>query len=63
MEIKPESRTFETQSAPLAFLSAVLLFLGVSDLVACSLPEEVGSYYWGSQGVSPPPKFRISRTN
>ncbi|TVY80387.1 hypothetical protein LSUE1_G003409 [Lachnellula suecica] len=45
----PESRTFETQSAPLAFLSAVLLFLGVSDLVACSLPEEVYSYFWGSQ--------------
>ncbi|TVY58004.1 Protein ILM1 [Lachnellula cervina] len=45
----PESRTFETQSAPLAFLAAVLLFLGVSDLVACSLPEEIYSYFWGSQ--------------
>ncbi|TVY35512.1 hypothetical protein LSUB1_G005490 [Lachnellula subtilissima] len=49
----PESRTFETQSAPLAFLAAVLLFLGVSDLVACSLPEEIYSYFWGSQSNIP----------
>ncbi|KAH8676874.1 increased loss of mitochondrial DNA protein 1 [Tricladium varicosporioides] len=45
----PHSRSFEVQSAPLAFLSAVLFFFGISDLVACSLPEEIYTYFWGSQ--------------
>jgi hypothetical protein len=49
---KSESRAFDRQSAPLGFLAVVLLVLGVSDLVAVSLPEEISSYHWGSQGAS-----------
>ncbi|RDL34633.1 Uncharacterized protein BP5553_07761 [Venustampulla echinocandica] len=45
----PHSRSFEVQSAPLSFLAAVLFFLGISDLVACSLPEEIYVFFWGSQ--------------
>jgi len=45
----PYSRSFEHQSPPLAFLSAVLLVVGISDLVSLSLPEEISQYHWGSQ--------------
>jgi len=45
----PYSRSFETQSPPLAFLAAVLLVVGISDLVSVSLPEEISQYHWGSQ--------------
>jgi len=45
----PYSRSFETQSPPLAFLSAVLLVSGISDLISVSLPEEISQYHWGSQ--------------
>ncbi|KAG4439522.1 hypothetical protein IFR05_005007 [Cadophora sp. M221] len=45
----PHVRAFETQSPPLAFLAAVLLVVGVSDLVSVSLPEEISQYHWGSQ--------------
>ncbi|KAG9248308.1 increased loss of mitochondrial DNA protein 1 [Calycina marina] len=45
----PGDRSFETKSAPLALLSAVLFVMGVSDLVAISLPEEISSHHWGSQ--------------
>jgi len=45
----PYSRSFEQPSPPLAFLAAVLLIVGVSDLVSCSLPEEILQYHWGSQ--------------
>ncbi|KAJ5032453.1 uncharacterized protein L3040_009057 [Drepanopeziza brunnea f. sp. 'multigermtubi'] len=45
----PHSRSFDLQSAPLAFLAAVLLVVGVTDLVAISLPEEISQYHWGSQ--------------
>jgi len=45
----PWTRSFEQQSPPLAFLSAVLLVFGISDLVSVSLPEEISQYHWGSQ--------------
>ncbi|RDW64146.1 hypothetical protein BP5796_10648 [Coleophoma crateriformis] len=45
----PSTRSFETKSPQLAFLSAVLFFLGVCDLTAAGLPEEIASYHWGTQ--------------
>ncbi|RFU26711.1 hypothetical protein B7463_g9621, partial [Scytalidium lignicola] len=45
----PEARSFEVKSDSLAFLAAVLLVFGISDLVAISLPDEIGQYHWGSQ--------------
>lgn len=47
---QPEARGFETQSSPLALVSIVLAFTGISDLVSLSMPEEISMlYYWGSQ--------------
>lgn len=51
MILQPYTRSFETQSPPLAFLAAVLLIVGISDLVSVSLPEEISQYHWGSQGA------------
>ncbi|MCJ1299419.1 hypothetical protein MMC08_002211 [Hypocenomyce scalaris] len=45
----PDAPSFTTPSAPTAFLAVLLALLGLSDLTAASLPEEVGSYYWSSQ--------------
>ncbi|KUJ22388.1 uncharacterized protein LY89DRAFT_704132 [Mollisia scopiformis] len=45
----PYTRSFDNQSPPLAFLSAVLAVIGFSDLVSVSLPEEISQYHWGSQ--------------
>jgi len=45
----PQSRAFEVKSPALAFLAVVFIFFGVSDLVAVSLPEEIGRYHWGTQ--------------
>ncbi|KAH6675260.1 increased loss of mitochondrial DNA protein 1 [Plectosphaerella plurivora] len=46
----PHGRTFETQSGPLAFLAFVLAFLGVTDLMSLSMPEEISLlYHWGTQ--------------
>jgi hypothetical protein len=39
------------QSAPLAFLAAVLIILGICDLVAVSMPEEIARHHWGTQGL------------
>jgi hypothetical protein len=50
-EKKPESRAFENKSPALAFLSAVLFLVGITDLVSISLPEEISQYHWGSQGT------------
>lgn len=50
-EPQPNSRSFDVQSAPLAFLAAVLFVWGISDLVSVSLPEEISQYHWGSQGM------------
>jgi hypothetical protein len=46
---QPSVRAFEIQSAPLAFLAAVLGVFGISDLVAISMPEEMAMYHWGTQ--------------
>ncbi|PHH50218.1 hypothetical protein CFIMG_006356RA [Ceratocystis fimbriata CBS 114723] len=46
----PHSRGFDIPSAPLALVSALLLYIGVSDLVSLSMPEDISVlYYWGSQ--------------
>jgi len=37
------------QSAPLAFLAAVLIIFGICDLVAVSIPEEIARHHWGTQ--------------
>lgn len=43
----------DKQSPALGFLSVVLAFMGISDLVSLSMPEEVCLiYYWGAQGLS-----------
>jgi hypothetical protein len=46
------------QSAPLAFLAAVLIIFGICDLVAVSMPEEIARHHWGTQGPLYP--FKIS---
>lgn len=46
----PYARAFETQSPALAFLGVILAFMGISDLVTLSLPEEIGLlHYWSAQ--------------
>ncbi|KKA28351.1 hypothetical protein TD95_000244 [Thielaviopsis punctulata] len=46
----PHARGFDTPSSPLALVAALFLFLGMSDLVSLSMPEEVALvYYWGTQ--------------
>ncbi|KAE9381362.1 hypothetical protein N431DRAFT_392469 [Stipitochalara longipes BDJ] len=45
----PFTRSFDAQSPPLSFLAAVLFIVGITDLVSCSLPEEISQYHWGSQ--------------
>jgi hypothetical protein len=51
---QPFTRSFDTQSSPLSLLAAVLFAVGITDLVSCSLPEEISQYHWGSQGTFPP---------
>lgn len=56
--MKPLARGFELQSPPLAFLAAVLVFVGFSDLVSLSMPDEVCLiFHWGTQGWHPMPNF------
>ncbi|KAM0280557.1 hypothetical protein ACHAQH_004002 [Verticillium albo-atrum] len=46
----PSDRAFESRSAPLAFVAALLIFMGISDLMTLSMPEEISLlYYWGTQ--------------
>ncbi|KAH8754264.1 increased loss of mitochondrial DNA protein 1 [Hyaloscypha finlandica] len=45
----PFTRSFDTQSPALSFLAAVLFAVGITDLVSCSLPEQISQYHWGSQ--------------
>ncbi|KXJ91345.1 increased loss of mitochondrial DNA protein 1 [Microdochium bolleyi] len=46
----PETPAFTTPSPPAAFLSVVLLFIGLSDLLTLSMPEEVWLvHHWGPQ--------------
>lgn len=48
----PHSRSFESQSPALAFLAVVLAFLGITDLVTLSLPDEVSLlHHWTMQGI------------
>lgn len=48
--VQPHARAFETQSPALAFLGVVLAFMGISDLVTLSLPEEIGLlHHWSAQ--------------
>jgi hypothetical protein len=48
--VQPHSRAFETQSPALAFLAVILFFLGISDLLTLSLPDEIGLlYHWSAQ--------------
>lgn len=42
-------RDFSTPSAALAFIAVLFAFLGVSDLTAAALPDEVYDEYWGAQ--------------
>ncbi|KAM0137820.1 hypothetical protein ACHAP3_004051 [Botrytis cinerea] len=53
----PYERSFDRQSAPIAFLGIIFLFLGITDLVAISMPEEVSQYHWGVQA---PIRFSFS---
>ncbi|KAF4975871.1 hypothetical protein FZEAL_7394 [Fusarium zealandicum] len=46
----PYARGFDVQSPPLAFLAAVLIFIGFTDLVSLSMPDEVCLvFHWGTQ--------------
>jgi len=45
----PYTRAFADKSQPLAFLAFALFAVGITDLVAVSLPEEISQYHWGSQ--------------
>ncbi|KAK0716648.1 increased loss of mitochondrial DNA protein 1 [Apiosordaria backusii] len=46
----PSSRSFDAQSPALAFLGILLGFLGISDLVTLSYPEEICLItHWGTQ--------------
>jgi hypothetical protein len=46
----PHSRSFETPSPALGFLAVILAFLGITDLVTLSLPDEICLiHYWGMQ--------------
>ncbi|GKU04288.1 hypothetical protein FLAG1_06890 [Fusarium langsethiae] len=46
----PLARGFELQSSPLAFLAVILIFIGFSDLVSLSMPDEVCLvFHWGTQ--------------
>ncbi|KAF1929799.1 uncharacterized protein M421DRAFT_129896 [Didymella exigua CBS 183.55] len=45
----PIPRDFATPSAPIAFIAILFAFIGINDLTAASLPEEVFDEYWGAQ--------------
>ncbi|KAI9650148.1 hypothetical protein NHQ30_000161 [Ciborinia camelliae] len=45
----PFERSFDHPSAPISFLGVVFFFLGITDLVSISMPEEISQYHWGSQ--------------
>ncbi|PSN65366.1 hypothetical protein BS50DRAFT_575399 [Corynespora cassiicola Philippines] len=45
----PTPNDFYKASATTGFIALLLAFLGVSDLTALSLPEEVADTYWGTQ--------------
>ncbi|KAG5658663.1 hypothetical protein HG530_014214 [Fusarium avenaceum] len=46
----PAARGFELQSPPLAFLASILIFIGFSDLMSLSMPDEICLvFHWGIQ--------------
>ncbi|KAJ4984473.1 hypothetical protein SVAN01_10025 [Stagonosporopsis vannaccii] len=45
----PTPRDFATPSAAVAFIAILFAFIGINDLTAASLPEEVFGEYWGAQ--------------
>lgn len=46
----PFARAFDSQSPSLAFLAVVLAFVGLTDLVTLSLPEDICLvHHWGTQ--------------
>ncbi|KAL8781800.1 MAG: hypothetical protein Q9203_000101 [Teloschistes exilis] len=45
----PTPSSFANTSPASALTALVFALLGYTDLTACSLPEEVSSYFWGSQ--------------
>ncbi|KAF7867383.1 hypothetical protein EAF04_005466 [Stromatinia cepivora] len=53
----PYERSFDHPSAPISFLGIVFLFLGITDLVSVSMPEEISQYHWGTQA---PIRFSLS---
>ncbi|KAF7561414.1 hypothetical protein G7046_g2729 [Stylonectria norvegica] len=54
----PYASGFDVQSAPLAFLSGVLVLVALSDLVSLSMPDEVCLiFHWGTQA---PLRFTVS---
>ena len=42
-------RDFSIPSAPLAFVAVLFAFIGVCDLTAASLDDEIFNAYWGTQ--------------
>ncbi|KAI9670372.1 MAG: hypothetical protein M1817_004415 [Caeruleum heppii] len=47
----PRAKAFMHPSATSAFLGLIMGFLGITDLTAVSLPEEIALYHWGNQGI------------
>ncbi|EHA56098.1 hypothetical protein MCOR27_007622 [Pyricularia oryzae] len=46
----PFARAFDSQSPSLAFLAVMLAFVGITDLVTLSLPDEICLvHHWGTQ--------------
>ncbi|KAF2793853.1 hypothetical protein K505DRAFT_305088 [Melanomma pulvis-pyrius CBS 109.77] len=45
----PTPRDFNSNSATTAFIAVLFAFLGLTDLTALSLSEEVAESYWGTQ--------------
>jgi hypothetical protein len=46
---QPMPRDFSTPSAALAFVALLFAFLGISDLTAASLDDDIFDAYWGAQ--------------
>ncbi|KAF2034681.1 hypothetical protein EK21DRAFT_56173 [Setomelanomma holmii] len=45
----PTPREFQTPSASISFLAVLFAFIGLSDLTAVSMNEELSDEYWGAQ--------------
>lgn len=50
MRVQPKATTFHTASPATSLVAAVLLLVGLSDLLTLSMPEEVWMvHHWGAQ--------------